>query len=87
MYSHRCHETDYIDVHDGEDQNAQLVTSFCGTESSLELRSTSNYMYIYFRSDGYGELKGFAATYEFINKNSTPNSPTSTPTGKYTYCI
>ncbi|XP_069122184.1 cubilin-like [Argopecten irradians] len=52
---------DYVEVRDGNDENAPLFGRYCGTSIPSVLRSTGNVMFIEFRTDGSVRNTGFRA--------------------------
>ena len=56
-------ECDTLKVYDGVDDKSSLLKAFCGTKSS-NVVSSSNKMYIEFRSDGSIPNYGFQATFK-----------------------
>nr|XP_022288867.1 suppressor of lurcher protein 1-like isoform X3 [Crassostrea virginica] len=74
-------EHDYIEVFDGINKTERLAL-ICGNRSVPTLRSQTNYLTVYFHSSANFNMKGFAATYEYLtidiaaecNKNITQAS-------------
>uniref|UniRef100_A0A3P8SX64 Cubilin n=1 Tax=Amphiprion percula TaxID=161767 RepID=A0A3P8SX64_AMPPE len=54
---------DYVAVYDGQDTLAPLLGRFCGPVLPPDLRSTTNQMFIVFRTDGTVNEIGWRATY------------------------
>lgn len=74
-------DQDYIEVYDGVDKT-ERIAFICGNRSVPSIRSRTNYLNVYFHSGPSLNMKGFAATYEFVtidiaaecNKNITQAS-------------
>ena len=58
-------EHDYIEVFDGINKTERLAL-ICGNRSVPTLRSQTNYLTVYFHSSANFNMKGFAATYEYL---------------------
>ena len=58
-------EHDYIEVFDGINKTERLAL-ICGNRSVPTLRSQTNYLTVYFHSSANYNMKGFAATYEYL---------------------
>lgn len=54
---------DFVEVRDGNTARSQLIGRFCGNNLPPLLTTTTNHMYIRFKSDDSGMHTGFAATY------------------------
>lgn len=54
---------DYVAVYDGQDTLAPLLGKFCGTVLPPNLRSSSNQLFIVFRTDSSVNGIGWRATY------------------------
>ena len=48
-------------VFDGVDNNGTLIGSYCGTESTMKFRSSSNVLHVHFSTDSTNNAKGFVA--------------------------
>jgi len=58
---------DAIEVYDGATADATLIDTFCGvTTPAASVISTGQDLYVRFRSDATGQLKGFLARYGYI---------------------
>ncbi|XP_015795561.2 cubilin-like, partial [Tetranychus urticae] len=74
---------DYVEIRDGEQQNAPLIGRYCSTtiKPPVPILSTSNKLFVRFRSDWSREGTGFHATYEvfcggyFTDDSGTISSP------------
>lgn len=58
-------DQDYIEVYDGVDKT-ERIAFICGNRSVPSIRSRTNYLNVYFHSGPSLNMKGFAATYEFV---------------------
>ncbi|XP_069131513.1 suppressor of lurcher protein 1-like [Argopecten irradians] len=70
---------DYIEVHDGIDRDHPTIRQYCGSggEESRVVTSKGSFMFVIFNSNNASHHKGFAASYDFISKHSTPPYTTS----------
>ncbi|KAJ3611231.1 hypothetical protein NHX12_021247, partial [Muraenolepis orangiensis] len=59
---------DYVKVYDGDNLNAQLVGSFCGSAVPLPFVSSGNFLTVRFLTDGVVQKQGFNATYRAIER-------------------
>ena len=58
---------DFIEIHDGSDGSARKIGHFCGTtDSTLQLNSTGNQMYVKLTTDGSNQQEGFEAKFNAI---------------------
>ena len=58
---------DFIEIHDGSDGSARKIGHFCGTtDSTLQLNSTGNQMYVKLTTDGSNQQEGFEAKFNTI---------------------
>jgi len=72
LESHRQCGHDYLEIRDGYDYFAPLLRRLCGTHfRRISIRSTSNVLYLKFKSDSHYAYNGFNATF------STDSSPTT----------
>ncbi|KAK0052643.1 prion-like-(Q/N-rich) domain-bearing protein 25, partial [Biomphalaria pfeifferi] len=55
---------DYVRVYDGRDVYSRSLANFSGSLSLRSVRSSANYMFIQFKTDGSVIRTGFRATYE-----------------------
>lgn len=63
---------DYIEIHDGDNENATKLATLCGTEYQIPpvpFISTHNYMFIIFMTDSSVEGRGFKANYTTIDRS------------------
>lgn len=60
----RCNK-DYIEVYDGVNKTERIAL-ICGNRSVQSIRSRTNYLSVYFHSGPNLNMKGFAATYEYV---------------------
>ncbi|XP_071787824.1 cubilin-like isoform X2 [Asterias amurensis] len=56
---------DYLQLHDGGDENSLIISKLCGTALPAEVSSTGNSMYLKFVTDGSIANYGFRATFRF----------------------
>uniref|UniRef100_A0A8D0GFF0 Cubilin n=1 Tax=Sphenodon punctatus TaxID=8508 RepID=A0A8D0GFF0_SPHPU len=76
---------DYIKLYDGDNENANLVGTFCGSAVPAPFVSTDNFLTVKFITDFSVEITGFSATYTTVdrlcggtyNATSTPQIATS----------
>lgn len=59
---------DYIEFRDGLSATSPVLEKLCGNSLPPMVQSTTNEMYIKFRSDGSSQGNGFSATYWFSNE-------------------
>ncbi|KAI5643882.1 CUB domain-containing protein [Phthorimaea operculella] len=64
-YSTWC-KYDYLKVYDGSNENSPLVGKFCGRSHPESYTSSTNQIFIIFRSDAIDAAEGFRFTYETI---------------------
>ncbi|XP_023335557.1 cubilin [Eurytemora carolleeae] len=57
-------EFDYLEIRDGGSRNSPLIGRYCGTTPPPTIKSTSNQLYIQFRSDYSVSHSGFRASYK-----------------------
>ncbi|XP_064410135.1 cubilin [Latimeria chalumnae] len=89
---------DYVKVYDGDDENALLAGTFCGSRVPAPFFSRSNFLTVKFVSDSSDGMAGFNATYtalslpcggEFVATSvpqtvTSPEYPNSYPS--FTFC-
>ncbi|XP_013175197.1 PREDICTED: cubilin-like [Papilio xuthus] len=63
--SFRC-KYDYVKIYDGPSSDSRFVGKFCGTSYPKSYTSTSNTLFIIFKSDHTMTSEGFRMTYESI---------------------
>ncbi|XP_013418235.1 uncharacterized protein LOC106179240 isoform X2 [Lingula anatina] len=80
--SYDC-EYDYLEIHDGPYGYSPLIGRFCGAKPPPLIKSTSQFMWIHFETDGTIEYKGFQAVYEFVNQ---PNTAPRLDAGHVAFC-
>ena len=54
---------DYIEIRDGPNEQSTPIGTYCGEEKPKDIASTSNHLYIRFRSDGSDQYRGFNITF------------------------
>ncbi|XP_014475365.1 PREDICTED: cubilin [Dinoponera quadriceps] len=62
---------DYIEIHDGDNDNATKLATLCGSQYDIPLTpfiSTHNYMFIKFTTDNSIEGRGFKANYTTVDR-------------------
>ncbi|NXY42567.1 CUBN protein, partial [Ceuthmochares aereus] len=75
---------DYVKLYDGDNENANLVGSFCGSAMPAPFLSTRNSLTVRFTTDSSVEREGFNATYTTVDRlcggiyNATSTSLTAT---------
>lgn len=52
---------DYVEIRDGRNKDSRLIGIFCGYKLPNEIRSSFNYLYVKFVSDGSVQKTGFSA--------------------------
>ncbi|XP_069067650.1 cubilin [Pleurodeles waltl] len=57
---------DYVRLYDGDNENANIVGTFCGSSTPAPFISTGNFLTVVFVSDVTEEMAGFNATYTVI---------------------
>ncbi|XP_075972136.1 cubilin [Anticarsia gemmatalis] len=92
----RC-RYDYLKIYDGPSSDSRLVGKFCGTEYPPTYTSTSNTLYLKFKTDRSLSSEGFRISYESICEKTllgdsgivkSPSYPFSYPANKVcTYII
>uniref|UniRef100_K1R8M5 Cubilin n=1 Tax=Magallana gigas TaxID=29159 RepID=K1R8M5_MAGGI len=63
---------DYVHIHDGSNADSAVIATYCG-EISSSVNSTSNRLYIQFRTDGSVGQRGFQLEYTVLYDYSTPS--------------
>lgn len=63
--SFRC-RYDYLKIYDGPSSDSQLVGKFCGTSNPTTYTSSSNNLYLKFKTDRSMAAEGFRITYKAI---------------------
>uniref|UniRef100_A0A4D5RM14 Putative procollagen c-endopeptidase enhancer n=1 Tax=Ixodes scapularis TaxID=6945 RepID=A0A4D5RM14_IXOSC len=61
--------SDYVSVYEGNDTSAPLLGTYCGNTAPLPILSSSNQIYMVFKSDSDVQGKGFSATYTELYKD------------------
>uniref|UniRef100_A0A8B9GL35 Cubilin n=1 Tax=Amazona collaria TaxID=241587 RepID=A0A8B9GL35_9PSIT len=75
---------DYVQLYDGDNENANLVGTFCGSTVPAPFLSTRNSLTVKFFTDNSVEREGFNATYTTVDRlcggiyNATSTSLTAT---------
>lgn len=59
---------DFLYIYDGSDSSAHLIGSFQDSKLPEKIESTSNFMYLAFRSDGSVSYTGFHLEYKGTQK-------------------
>ena len=54
---------DYVEVRDGLLQDSPLIGTYCGYKIPRDIRSTGNYLFVKFVSDGSVQKVGFSAKF------------------------
>ncbi len=54
---------DFVEIFDGNSVNHQSIGKFSGSSKPANLISSSNWLTVYFRTDGDNVYKGFSAKY------------------------
>ncbi|XP_010219070.1 PREDICTED: cubilin-like, partial [Tinamus guttatus] len=90
---------DYVKLYDGDNENANLVGTYCGSMMPAPFLSSSNFLTVKFITDNSVEREGFNATYTTVDRlcggthNATstsltatsPNFPNAYP--PFTHCV
>ena len=66
-YTGKCR--DYVQVNDGSSSAEPLIDVFCGKRKPDRIQSSSNRLFIYFKTDDLNEAKGFRIRYEAVQSN------------------
>ncbi|NXD11879.1 CUBN protein, partial [Nothocercus nigrocapillus] len=97
--SARTCQYDYVKLYDGDNENTNLVGTYCGPMVPAPFLSTSNFLTVKFITDNSVEREGFNATYTTVDRlcggtyNATstsltatsPNFPNAYP--PFTHCV
>ena len=59
---------DSVKIYDGADDAAPLLGLFCGDKLPDDLISSTNYLFVSFKSDAYTRKDGFRITYKTTGK-------------------
>ena len=54
---------DYVEIRDGEADNSALIGKYCGYKPPVDVKSSTNTLYVKFVSDGSVQKAGFAAIF------------------------
>lgn len=54
---------DFIEFRDGDSQNASIIGIYCGNKIPADLTSTTNKLYVRFKSDSTVQRAGFSASF------------------------
>ncbi|RWS23335.1 cubilin-like protein, partial [Leptotrombidium deliense] len=57
-------EFESVSIYDGNNEAADLIGEYCGTEEKLTIISTKNTLFVKYRTDNVRSHKGFVASYE-----------------------
>ncbi|XP_010191643.1 PREDICTED: cubilin-like, partial [Mesitornis unicolor] len=86
---------DYVAVYDGSDTHAPLLGKFCGSEVPPNIKSSSNNLFLVFKTDFFGADRGWKASFKetlgpqngcggyLTNSAYSFGSPISNVTGRY----
>lgn len=66
---------DYLEVRDGDGPQKSLLGKFCGDKVPSPVKSSENYIYIKFYSDGLIPKRGFVLRWHSIDRPSPPPGP------------
>merc|ERR1712142_394085 len=66
-YNSNC-AYDYVTVYDGKDEKAPKMGTFCGTTIPKQVRSSGQFLYMTFHSDGSVTKRGFMGKYKSVRK-------------------
>ena len=61
--SFQC-ENDFLEIRDGDNQEARLITRICGDYGSTHFKASGNTMHLRFHSNGDSTAKGFRVKLE-----------------------
>lgn len=81
MFSSCMESPDKVIIYDGIDDKNPILLQLCEIWNGIEVTSTGHYMLIQFMSNGFNQMKGFAATYKFEKLH--PSTLTPNPGGEY----
>ncbi|CAL1576609.1 unnamed protein product [Knipowitschia caucasica] len=59
-----CSDGDYLELRNGPDTSAPLLSRLCGTSTPSLLQTTDNHLHLRFHSDSSNEASGFRLTFE-----------------------
>lgn len=62
---------DYLEIHDGDNENSTKLATLCGQDVPLPFFSTHNYMFLKFTTDNSVEGRGFKANYTTIDRSKS----------------
>ncbi|XP_075901094.1 bone morphogenetic protein 1-like [Nelusetta ayraudi] len=66
---------DYVEVRDGGSESSRLLGRFCGDDKSVEVKSSSNQLWLKFVSDGSVNKAGFSANFfKEMDECSSPDN-------------
>ncbi|XP_072507728.1 cubilin [Notamacropus eugenii] len=86
---------DYLAVYDGPNTSTPLLGQFCGSQLPADIKSTSNNLFLVFKTDFFETAKGWKLSFRetlgpqhgcggyLTNASSTFSSPDSNADGKY----
>ncbi|XP_049840781.1 cubilin-like [Schistocerca gregaria] len=57
---------DFVEVRDGKDPSGRLLGTYCSSSHPAFIRSSSNHMFVTFKSDFSGSGRGFHAKYDTV---------------------
>ena len=63
LENHRSCKKDYLAIYDGPNMYSPLIGRHCGNKKPFPFTSTSNNLYIRFKTDSNNEYKGFRAVF------------------------
>lgn len=66
-YTGKCR--DYVQVNDGSSSAEPLIDVFCGKRKPDQIQSSSNRLFIYFKTDDLNEANGFRVRYEAVQSS------------------
>lgn len=58
---------DYLQINDGSSSGEPLIDILCGSQPVNQIQSSSNRLFIYFKTDDLNEAKGFKIKYEIVD--------------------
>ena len=69
---------DFLKIHDGRSTKDAILQTYCGRSQPATIRSNGRYLYLYFRSDGSREGRGFKLYWRAIDGGATTTAWTTT---------
>ena len=68
----------FLKIHDGRTINDTPLGTYCGKSQPAIVKSSGRYLYLYFRSDGSSESRGFRLSWRALDIFATTMTSTAT---------